>query len=42
MIGPYDAQIAAIALSNQFTVVTHNTPEFSRISGLVIEDWQTS
>jgi tRNA(fMet)-specific endonuclease VapC len=29
MIGPYDAQIAAIALANSCTLVTHNTGEFS-------------
>lgn len=39
-IGPYDLQIAAIALANQCTLVTHNTAEFSRISGLVLEDWE--
>lgn len=33
-IGPYDLQIAAIALANQITLVTHNTAEFSRIIGL--------
>lgn len=40
MIGPYDAQIAAIALANQCTLVTHNLSEFNRVPGLVIEDWQ--
>ena len=39
-IGPYDVQIAAIALANGCAVVTHNTEEFSRIPGLVLEDWQ--
>ena len=39
-IGSYDMQIAVIALNRQFTVVTHNTSESSRVSGLVIEDWQ--
>lgn len=39
-IGPHDMQIAAIALVQRLTVVTHNTAEFSRISGLAIEDWQ--
>jgi tRNA(fMet)-specific endonuclease VapC len=32
--------IAAIALANQLTLVTHNTAEFSRVPGLAIEDWQ--
>ena len=31
--------IAAIALANGLTVVTHNTAEFSRVPGLRIEDW---
>jgi tRNA(fMet)-specific endonuclease VapC len=32
--------IAAIALANGLTVVTHNTREFSRVPGLALEDWQ--
>src|SRR5436190_8543506 len=40
IIGPYDIQIAAIALANGCTLVTHNTSEFSRVPGLVLEDWQ--
>lgn len=40
VIGPYDMQIAAIALANGCTLVTHNTAEFSRVPGLVLEDWQ--
>jgi tRNA(fMet)-specific endonuclease VapC len=39
-IGPYDLQIAAIALVNDLILVTHNTREFSRIEELVIEDWE--
>lgn len=39
-IGPYDLQIAAIALANDCTLVTHNTGEFSRIAGLKLEDWE--
>lgn len=39
-IGPNDFQIAAIALTHNLTLVTHNTREFSRVSGLVIEDWE--
>lgn len=39
-IGPYDSQIAAIAIANGVTLVTHNTGEFSRVPGLVIEDWE--
>ena len=39
-IGPYDLQIAAIALDNDCILVTHNTGEFSRIAGLKLEDWE--
>ncbi len=39
-IGPYDLQIAAIALVHRLTVVTHNVAEFSRVPGLTVEDWQ--
>ena len=40
LIGAYDMQIAAIALANHLTLVTHNTREFSRITGLKLEDWE--
>ncbi len=40
VIGPFDLQIAAIALANGCSLVTHNTAEFSRVPGLMIEDWQ--
>jgi tRNA(fMet)-specific endonuclease VapC len=40
-IGPYDLQIAAIARAHNLIVVTHNTGEFSRVPGLVFENWQT-
>ena len=30
-IGPYDLQIAAIAIANSLTLVTHNVKEFSRV-----------
>ena len=39
-IGPYDLQIAAIALANNLILVTHNTREFSRVPGLLLEDWE--
>jgi tRNA(fMet)-specific endonuclease VapC len=39
-IGPYDLMIAAIAMTNGLTIVTHNTAEFSRVPGLAIDDWQ--
>jgi tRNA(fMet)-specific endonuclease VapC len=40
MIGIKDLQIAAIALANDLTLVTHNTTEFGRVTGLQIEDWE--
>lgn len=39
-IGANDLQIAAIALSNNLTLITHNTAEFSRVDGLEIQDWE--
>jgi tRNA(fMet)-specific endonuclease VapC len=39
-IGSYDLLIAAIALANNLTLVTHNTREFERVDGLQIEDWE--
>lgn len=39
-IGAYDFQIAAIALANNLTLVTHNTKEFERVPGLSLVDWQ--
>ncbi|BCL38198.1 type II toxin-antitoxin system tRNA(fMet)-specific endonuclease VapC [Nostoc sp. MS1] len=33
-IGPYDLQIAAIAIANNLILVTHNVREFSRVNGL--------
>ena len=38
-IGPYDLQIAAQGLTGDLIVVTHNFSEFSRIPGLIVEDW---
>jgi tRNA(fMet)-specific endonuclease VapC len=39
-IGPYDMQIAAIALVHNLIVITHNVREFGRVVGLQIEDWE--
>ena len=39
-IGPNDLMIAAIAQCRQLTLVTHNAREFSRVPGLLIEDWE--
>lgn len=38
-IGANDMLIAATALSNRATLVTHNTDEFCRVEGLKICDW---
>ncbi len=38
-IGPNDLIIAAIVLSAQATLVTHNIKEFKRVPGLMLEDW---
>lgn len=38
-IGPYDIQMAGIALSKNLTVVTRNTREFVRVPGLQVENW---
>lgn len=38
-IGANDLFIAAIALHENATLVTHNVAEFSRVKGLKIEDW---
>jgi tRNA(fMet)-specific endonuclease VapC len=40
-IGPYDLQIAAIALAHGLTLVTHNTDEFRRVRGLRFDDWES-
>jgi tRNA(fMet)-specific endonuclease VapC len=39
VIGPYDMQIAAQALSRNMTLVTNNIKEFERIPGLKLENW---
>ena len=38
-IGPHDTLIAATALRHQATLVTRNTREFSRVSGLQWLNW---
>ncbi len=35
-----DLLIAAIAIANDLTLVTHNTREFTRIPELKLEDWE--
>lgn len=38
-IGTYDMQIAAQGVARGLTVVTHNTAEFTRVPGIMLEDW---
>lgn len=38
-IGPNDLLIAATARAHDAVLVTHNTREFMRVSGLRLEDW---
>lgn len=38
-ISERDLQIASIALAQDYIVITHNTKEFKRVKGLVLEDW---
>ncbi len=38
-IGPNDLLIAAISKAHNLTLVTHNTGEFSRVQGILVEDW---
>jgi predicted nucleic acid-binding protein len=35
-----DLLIAATALANGLTLVTHNLTEFGRVRGLALEDWE--
>ena len=39
IIGPYDLEIAAQAVSRKLTLVSNNTAEFSRIPHLKLENW---
>ena len=39
-IGSNNILIGAIAVANNFTLITHNIGEFSRIDGLAYEDWE--
>jgi tRNA(fMet)-specific endonuclease VapC len=38
-IGANDLLISAIAKAHNVTLVTHNTREFKRVDGLLIDDW---
>lgn len=38
-IGTQDLKIAAVALANNLTLLTRNRRDFSRVPGLVLDDW---
>lgn len=38
-IGFPDLQVAAIALSRNLAVITHNLSHFQRVPGLKVDDW---
>jgi len=39
-IGPYDVLIAGQARARSLVLITHNTDEFARVPGLLMEDWE--
>ena len=39
VIGPYDMQIAAQAITRDLILVTNNIREFSRVKELKLENW---
>ena len=39
-IGPNDLMIASIALGNKLTLITANTGEFGRVTGLSLANWE--
>ena len=41
-IGPNDLLIAATARANNAVIVTHNTREFARVTGLRFIDWEAN
>ena len=38
-LGPLDTLIAATAVAHRAILITHNTREFSRVPGLLLENW---
>lgn len=41
-VGPYDLMLAGTGLARGLTIVTGNQREFTRVAGLVVEDWRNS
>ena len=39
VIGPLDMLIASHAISEKLTLISHNTKEFERVEGLMLENW---
>jgi len=39
VIGPYDLQIASIAIAHDLVLVTNNIKEFKKVDGLNLENW---
>ncbi len=39
-IGPYDVLLAGQARARDLVLITHNVREFSRVSGLRVQDWE--
>jgi len=40
MVGSFDLMIASISLAENLIQVTHNTAEFSGVTGLAMADWE--
>ena len=40
-IGTMDLRIASITLTHNFTLLTRNTVDFTKVPGLRVEDWTT-
>ena len=39
ILGVSDIEIASIVLANEGVLITHSVSKFSRIGGLIVEDW---
>ena len=39
IIGAFDLMIAVQGITRNLTVITHNTREFQRVPGIVLDDW---
>ena len=41
-IGERDSMIAGIAMANDWVMVTDNVKEFSRVPGILVENWRAA